>query len=205
MDLQLLFTKLLLEIDFTPTSIPKHWEDLEKAYASKSRYYHKLTHIEGMISSFEQYKNELEFQNEVLYSIFYHDIIYKATRKDNEEKSAAFALQILPNNTTINCELVYDMICATKLHQKSEINDINWLIDFDLKILASDYYSYETYTQKIRKEYKIYPDLLYKPGRKKALLHFLENDFIYQTKTFREKYETQARSNIQKEIKTLLH
>ncbi|CAM3532020.1 hypothetical protein FLGE108171_01800 [Flavobacterium gelidilacus] len=203
MQLYQTYTELLKRTNFTPTSIPKNWEDLEKAYASKSRYYHKLTHIEAMISSFEQYKNELEFPNEVLYSIFYHDIIYKATRKDNEEKSAAFALQILPKKTTLSSALVYKMICATKLHQKSEINDINWLIDFDLKILSSDYSSYENYTQQIRKEYKIYPDLLYKPGRKKALLHFLENDFIYQTKTFREKHETQARTNIQKEIKTL--
>lgn len=203
MDLRQLFNNLLLEVGFTPTSISKHWGDLEKAYTTKSRQYHNLSHLQDMITSFEQYKEELEFPNEVLYSIFYHDIIYKTTRKDNEEKSAEYALKILPKNTTLNTALVYDMICATKLHQKNEINDINWLIDFDLKILASDYSSYEIYTQQIRKEYKIYPDVLYKPGRKKALKHFLENEFIFQTKTFRSKYETKARTNIQKEIKTL--
>ena len=203
MDLPQLFNNLLLEVGFTPTSIYKHWEDLEKAYTTKLRQYHNLTHIEAMISSFEKYKEELEFPNEVLYSIFYHDIIYKTTRKDNEEKSAEYALKILPKNTTLNRDLIYDMISATKLHQKNDINDINWLIDFDLKILASDYSSYEIYTQQIRKEYKIYPDVLYKLGRKKALKHFLENEFIFQTETFRSKYETQARTNIQKEIKTL--
>ena len=203
MDLRQLFNNLLLEVGFTPTSIYKHWEDLEKAYTTKLRQYHNLRHIEAMISSFEKYKEELEFPNEVLYSIFYHDIIYKTTRKDNEEKSAEYALKILPKNTTLNRVLIYDMISATKLHQKNDINDINWLIDFDLKILASDYSSFEIYTQQIRKEYKIYPDILYKPGRKKALKHFLENEFIFQTKTFRSKYETQARTNIQKEIKTL--
>ncbi|MFD2907782.1 hypothetical protein ACFSX9_03445 [Flavobacterium ardleyense] len=164
-----LFTKLLLETGFAPSSIPKQWEELEKAYSSKSRQYHNLSHIEAMVSSFEQYKEELEFPNEVLYSIFYHDIIYKATRNDNEEKSAAFAIKILPETTTLNSSLVSDMICATNLHQKNEVNDINWLIDFDLKILASDWNTYENYCQQIRKEYKIYPDLLYKPGRKKAL------------------------------------
>jgi predicted metal-dependent HD superfamily phosphohydrolase len=95
------------------------------------------------------------------------------------------------------------MICATKLHQKNDVIDTNWLIDFDLKILASDVNKYETYYQQIRKEYKIYPDLLYKPGRKKALQHFLANDFIFQTEVFSDKYETQARLNIQKEINTL--
>lgn len=203
MQLYQIFIELLKRTGFTPTSISKHWEDLEKAYTTKSRHYHNLSHLEAMVSSFEKYKEELDFPNEVLYSIFYHDIIYKTTRKDNEEKSAEYALKILPQNTTLNTALVYDMISATKLHQKNDINDINWLIDFDLKILASDYSSYEIYTQQIRKEYKIYPDILYKPGRKKALKHFLENEFIFQTKTFRSKYETQARTNIQKEIKTL--
>ena len=156
-----------------------------------------------MVCSFEEYKEELKFPNEVLYSIFYHDIVYKATRNDNEEKSADFAIKILPASTTLNSGLVYDMICATKLHQKNDVIDTNWLIDFDLKILASDVNKYETYYQQIRKEYKIYPDLLYKPGRKKALQHFLANDFIFQTEVFSDKYETQARLNIQKEINTL--
>lgn len=203
MELQKIYNNLLLKVDFTPTSISKHWEDLEKAYSSKSRQYHNLKHIEAMVLSFENYKEELEFPNEVLYSIFYHDIVYKATRKDNEEKSAEYAVKILPKNTTLNTTLVYDMICATKLHQKNDINDINWLVDFDLKILASDWITYEIYCQQIRKEYKIYPNLLYKPGRKKALEHFLENDFIFQTKPFRDKYEAKARTNIQKEINTL--
>jgi predicted metal-dependent HD superfamily phosphohydrolase len=203
MDLEQLFNKLLLEIGFPPANISKHWQDLEKAYTSKSRYYHNLSHIEAMVCSFEEYKEELKFPNEVLYSIFYHDIVYKATRNDNEEKSADFAIKILPASTTLNSGLVYDMICATKLHQKNDVIDTNWLIDFDLKILASDVNKYETYYQQIRKEYKIYPDLLYKPGRKKALQHFLANDFIFQTEVFSDKYETQARLNIQKEINTL--
>lgn len=202
MELQNTHNNLLLKTGFTPTSISKHWEDLEKAYSSKSRQYHNLNHIEAMIKSFEEHKEQLKFPNEVLYSIFYHDIVYKTTRKDNEEKSADFAIKILPKNTTLNNVLIYDMICATQLHQKNDINDINWLIDFDLKILASDWNTYEAYCQQIRKEYKIYPDLLYKPGRKKALQHFLENDFIFQTETFRTKYETKARVNIQKEINT---
>ena len=203
MELQKTHNNLLIEAGFTPTSISKHWEDLEKAYSSKSRQYHNLNHIEAMITSFEKNKEELEFPNEVLYSIFYHDIIYKTTRKDNEEKSADFALKILPKNTTLNSDLIYKMICATKLHQKNDINDINWLIDFDLKILASDSSLYKIYCQQIRNEYKIYPDFMYKPGRKKALEHFLENDFIFQTKTFRAKYETKARENILKEIDLL--
>ena len=95
------------------------------------------------------------------------------------------------------------MICATQLHQHNENEDTNWLIDFDLKILSKDWEDYKIYCNQIRKEYKIYPNIVYKPGRKKALLHFLENSSIYQTEEFKTKYEVIARENIQKEISTL--
>ncbi len=203
MDLLQIYSDLLLRIGIPQAEINKLWLTLEKAYTSPSRKYHNLTHIEAMISSFEVYKNQFQFPNEVLYAIFYHDIIYETTQNDNEQKSAEYAISILPENTTLNQQLIYDMICATQLHQQNPIEDINWLIDFDLKILASDWEHYQIYCEQIRKEYKIYPDLLYKPGRKKALEHFLENDFIFQTNEFRTKYEAKARENIRKEIEQL--
>lgn len=203
MDLHQVYSSLLLDIGFASISIDKHWEDLEKAYTSKSRYYHNLTHLENMMASFYESKEQLQFPNEVLYAIFYHDIIYKSTRKDNEQKSAVLAIEIVPENATLDKKLVHDMICATQLHQHNSIQDINWLLDFDLKILASDWEDYQIYCQQIRKEYKIYPDLLYKPGRKKALEHFLENEFIFQTEEFRTKYEDKARVNILKEMEQL--
>jgi predicted metal-dependent HD superfamily phosphohydrolase len=156
-----------------------------------------------MIGLYEMYQSKLQFPNEVLYAIFYHDYVYKVTKKDNERKSAEYALSIVPSNATISKQLVFEMICATQLHQHHETEDINWLIDFDLKILSKDWEAYQVYCDQIRKEYKIYPDFLYKPGRKKALEHFLENDFIYQTREFRTKYEQTAKQNILQEIQTL--
>ncbi len=47
--------------------------------------------------------------------------------------------------------------------------DINYLLDADLSVLGKDRETYLVYTQMIRKEYSIYPDFLYKPGRKKFL------------------------------------
>ena len=197
------FEDLLEKIGFSIETINSLWLDLEKVYSSKSRYYHNLTHLEEMINLYDIHYSNLQFTDEVLFSIFYHDYVYKVTRKDNELKSAEHALSILPSNAKVNKQLVFDMICATKLHQHNKIEDINWLIDFDLKILSKDWEDYEIYTQQIRNEYKIYPNLLYNPGRKKALEHFLENENIYQTATFRSFFEEKARENIQKEIATL--
>lgn len=55
----------------------------------------------------------------------------------------------------------------------------------------------------VRKEYSIYPDLLYKPGRKKVLQHFLQMERIFKTQVFYDKYETQSRRNLEKELNQL--
>lgn len=203
MNLKEKFVNVLLAIGFESSKIEGLWVELEKAYSGKSRHYHNLTHLEEMIAQYEIYRSELTFPVEVLYAIFYHDYIYKPTSKENELKSAEYAISILPSNTKINAALVFDMIVATKLHQHNEVEDVNWLIDFDLKILSKEWNDYEVYFKQIRKEYKIYPNLLYNPGRKKALEHFLENEFIFQTATFRTKFENQARNNILNEISLL--
>ena len=200
MDLEKIYSELLLNIGFSVNDIEKNWKALEKAYSKKSRHYHNLTHIQDMIYSYEKYLNQLQFSNEVLYSIFHHDYIYVSSKKDNELKSAEFAVKILPQNASLDSKMVFDAIVATQLHQHNDNEDINWLIDFDLKILARDWDDYKIYFEQIRKEYRIYPDFLYKHGRAKALKHFLENEFIFQTDEFRNLYEERARENIEKEI-----
>lgn len=203
MNLEKIYSELLSKIGFSANEIQQNWTDLEKAYSKKSRHYHNLTHLKEMIESFEAYSNRLQNPNEILFSIFYHDFLYSASKKDNELKSAEYALAILPENVNLNKQLVFDAIYATQQHQHNKIEDINWLIDFDLKILAKDWYNYKIYFEQIRKEYRIYPDFLYKPGRAKALKHFLENEFIFQTEEFRSLYEEKARINIEKEVSIL--
>jgi len=139
------------------------------------------------------------------FRFFYHDVVYDATSKLNEEKSADIAkerLEILDLNNE-DLQQVYEQILATKSHQKSENEDTNFLLDADLSVLGKSSKVYSEYTKQIRKEYSIYPDFLYKPGRKKVLQHFLELESIFKTEFFRNKYETQARENIEFELKGL--
>lgn len=203
MSLQKIYIELLERTGFSTETIDKHWQNLEKAYSSKSRHYHNLTHLSEMFDCFKAYKKYLQFSDEVLYALFYHDYVYSSTQKDNELKSAEFAVQLLPENTKLDKQIIFDMILATKEHISSGMEDEKWLIDFDLKVLAKTPEDYKIYAKQIRKEFSIYPDLLYNSGRKKALEHFLEKEFIYQTENFRKDFELKARTNIQQEIDRL--
>ncbi len=183
----------------------KLWQQIEKNYTGKKRHYHTLNHLENLIAELSDLQNNIANWNAVLFAVFYHDIIYKAHRKDNEEESARLAQKHL---SLLNCreeliDQVNKLILTTKSHQLSDDNDVNLFTDADLSILGKDWETYSTYFHHVRKEYSIYPDLLYKPGRRKALQHFLSMDRLFKTDTFFNKYETAARANLKNEIALL--
>lgn len=184
--------------------LENYWTEIENKYNSKTRCYHNLTHLENMITELYEVKNNIKDFDTILFSVFYHDIIYKSTAKDNEEKSAKIAQERLCKIELSENQLshVFNQIIATKNHRSTDL-DTNYLLDADLCILGKSWKLYEEYTQQIRKEYAIYPDFLYKSGRKKVLIHFLKFEKIYKTCHFNNKYEDQARLNIQKEIDLL--
>lgn len=183
------------------------WSELHKKYTHKNRHYHNLSHIESMLLQAENIKSHIEDFPTLLYAIWYHDIIYKSTKKDNEEKSALFAKKSLIklNFTENKIKNVENLIISTKKHQVilDKNSDNAYLLDFDLSILGKDWETYKNYTQQIRQEYKIYPDFLYNPGRKKVLLHFLERETLYFTESYKTQFENKARENIKRELETL--
>ena len=129
----------------------------------------------------------------------YHDVIYNVLKQDNEKRSADFAAEELSRmgwdeSTREACRT---LILATHKHESGD-EDTNLFIDADLSILGSDSTRYQKYVEQIRKEYAIFPDLIYKPGRKKVLTHFLNMSHIYKTSFFADKYEKTARINIEK-------
>jgi len=185
-------------------TIEKLWFEIEKRYTEKSRHYHNFAHLESMFAELDSVTARVENMNNLSFSVFYHDVIYDASSKNNEEKSAAFAVSQLAkiNISSGAADKITRQIMATKSHQQSDDPDTNYLLDADLSILGKDPETYFEYTRKIRKEYSLYPDLLYKPGRKKVLKHFLDLEYIFKTEYFREKYELQARENIEQELKS---
>lgn len=181
------------------------WYEIELKYSSKNRFYHTLNHLENLLNQLKDVKSEIEDWKGILFTLYYHDIIYKASKFNNEEKSAEFAVQrmeqLLVSKLIIgNCK---NQILATKNHSINENSDTNYFIDADLSILGHDWNSYSNYYQNVRKEYSIYPDLIYNNGRKKFLKHFLSMQKIFKTEFFYQKFESNSRLNLQKEFDLL--
>jgi len=184
-----------------------YWEEIEHQYDSKSRHYHKLTHISKMLEQAEIHKENIQHSDIVLFAIWYHDIIYKSTKSNNEEKSSELALKRLSLFSLDEEDLksIETLILSTKKHQPllTENTDNRFLLDFDLSILGTDWETYNDYISNIRKEYAIYPDFVYNNGRKKVLKHFLDRQTLYFTDYYQKRYESQARENLKREIELL--
>jgi predicted metal-dependent HD superfamily phosphohydrolase len=181
------------------------WIEIETNYSSKKRHYHSLQHLENLFEQLTEIKSEVQNWETILFTLYYHDIIYNSMKSDNEEKSAELAekrmKQISISNETI--KLCKEQILATKSHIKLANYDTNCFIDADLSIFGQTWETYSHYYKNIRKEYAIYPDLIYNSGRKKVLNHFLAMDRIFKTDFFYNKFEIQAKLNLQKEIELL--
>jgi predicted metal-dependent HD superfamily phosphohydrolase len=186
-----------------PDDAARLWQEIEKCYNRSDRHYHTLAHLENLLNELHPYRNSVNWHT-IVFAIAYHDAVYNTLKSDNEEKSAGLAVKRLastafPESGRIQCQ---KLILATKKHEFAD-DETNLFTDADLAILGADPDVYKAYTEQIRREYKIYPDVVYKPGRKKVLQHFLEMSAIYKTEGFRGRYEERARGNLYREMRSL--
>ena len=196
-----IFQKYLIE----ESEINNLFEKIIKEYQSDDRFYHNSDHIYNFLNYLQQHKENIINWKVLNLAVWFHDVIYDPKEKDNEEKSAQYARIKLkelgiPEDVIIQVE---KFIKATKTHEATDNNDLEFFLDGDLAILGSDEAQYKTYAQKIRREYLWVPDEQYKLGRKKVLEKFLQRKNIFFTQNACDQFEEKARQNLNREIEQL--
>ena len=181
------------------------YEKLIEAYAEKHRHYHSLKHLEHVLLSFGEAKQLAENPNEAELALWFHDAIYKIFAKDNELQSAVWASDFLKEQNAGESFInnVHQHIMATLHDAACENNDSALVVDIDLAILGVPSDVYVRFEQNVRKEYRLIPSFIYKKKRKEILQSFLDRESIYHHEYFRDKYESQARENLQRAITNL--
>lgn len=179
------------------------WHEVADHYSEAHRHYHSLEHLRHLFSELEHYDGPIAEPDALALSIFYHDIVYRAGRRDNEIRSAALLKERLLQTSFPHIPRCEEMILATRDHRAREEADTNVLLDLDLSILGASEAEYVRYTRNIREEYLPYPDFIYYRGRKKVVQGFLDWPRIYKTAFFHDKYEERARANLSAELSSL--
>lgn len=180
------------------------WNEVERNYARPDRHYHNLNHLNSMLNELTVHKGKFANWDAIIFAITYHDLVYNTFKSNNEQRSAEIMVKRLTNiqfpvEAITFCKA---LILATKKHEPGD-PEINLFTDADLSILGADAHAYKEYAVQIRHEYSFYPDVLYNAGRKKVLMHFLKMPTIYKTKEFSDRYEVNAKRNVEAELNFL--
>lgn len=185
-------------------------------HTSHTRHYHTAVHLLEMcelldiVASTEQIESSLDTTS-MLLAIFFHDAVYDAKSKTNEEDSAelfsSFAKTV--NLDPLVASKVSNWILATKTHQPqhSAVSDdalsLQLFLDLDMAVLGKTAQAYAEYARLIRCEYSFVPLDTYCTTRAKVLELFLQQPTIYGNDHMRNALEVRARDNLASEIQML--
>jgi predicted metal-dependent HD superfamily phosphohydrolase len=177
-------------------------DDLIAAYAAPNRHYHNLAHIEDCLDKLARVNGLSAAEREILTeAIWWHDVVYDATRSDNEELSAQLAEQHVAADIR---QEVGRLVRLTKTHQVEPSDKLGAiLISIDLSILAADPSRYDAYAAAIRKEFVHVPDDAYRAGRADVLRRFAARPVIFPDAAFAVTCEAKARENLARELARL--
>ena len=195
--LQHVFIDLVQRYDTDAPLTAELWKELETRHSETTRHYHTLDHLQHLLSQLEMHKKHIEDWDALLFTLFYHDSIYDVLRSDNEEQSAELAVLRMESLGVPAARIARtkEQILATQRHI-SDDPDTLFFLDADLSVLGADRKTYARYAANVRKEYDVFPDETYNPGRRNVLEHFLFMDRIYKTDAFYDELEAAARENL---------
>jgi predicted metal-dependent HD superfamily phosphohydrolase len=196
------WSSLMRACHVAPVAAAPHLEALVAAYGEPHRAYHDLEHVAHLLA--ELYGVPL-LDPAVEWATWYHDAIYRPGRRDNETRSAALARDALDALGLQGLEQrVVQLIEATRLH-RANADDATALLflDADMAILGAAPRTYLRYAQGVREEHRAIPGFLFARGRRAFLREMLGRPSIFTTPHFRNRYDRQARENLQTELARL--
>ena len=182
-------------------------EDLIARYGEPHRRYHTMVHIEDCLAQVAASTDFTDEQRSLMdAAIWFHDVIYDATRNDNEAESAKLAAGRLSGEgaSPAFVDEVSRLILLTAGHSVDADDAIGArLVSIDLSILGATPERYDAYAAAIRHEYGHVPEPLYRAGRAAILGRFLESGRLFADPVWAERLEMSARANLTREIAAL--
>ena len=179
---------------------------LQKLYSEPQRHYHTFHHIADCLTEFDCACHLAAAPCPLELAIWFHDAIYDPRAADNEQRSADLATAFLEQAGDTGKALTQDvatLILATRHDGAPTGVDSGLMIDVDLSILGRAPSTFVQYEAEIRAEYAWVPASIFAAKRAEILERFLMRPRIYSTDLFLQKYEKQARENLQNSVRAL--
>ena len=186
-------------------ALSRLYHDVLGRYAEPHRHYHTHQHLAECFEKVQDIISLAEHPAEVHIGLWFHDAIYDTQRHDNEQRSADWArtaARELGANAA-SAQRIHDLIMSTRHAAEPVGIDAQVLVDADLSILGARPGRFEEYEAQVRLEYAWVPDAAFHSGRAKILKTLLDRPHLFSTAGFRQRYEAQARRNLQCSLASL--
>ena len=97
----------------------KVFADLTRAYSNPMRHYHNLDHLQYLLNSLAEVKDQIHSFPALQLCTWFHDYIYEPQALDNEVQSAVYAERVLSKLGVEfdTVRLVQQIIMSTRKHE----------------------------------------------------------------------------------------
>lgn len=190
---------------------------IEAAYAVPPRAYHDFGHVREVLRHYDAVAAGPGWvqPDEVRLAVLYHDAIYEPGRKDNEARSAVFAVEDIARwlpDAGVDAGRVAALIELTARHgsfspadfgKTAVADDTCHFLDCDMAILGAEPAVFDAYDRAIAAEYRGHvPDWLFRINRRRFLKALLARPRIFLSGFFHERLDAQARANLRRAVTT---
>ena len=196
-------TRNVFDINIDPMFADSIYERYIVSSYTENRYYHTLRHIRATLNALKDFHLDPEERVKVELGLWFHDVVYDASKEDNEKQSAEHFARFAKyaNIPFADSFDIMGMIMATR-HVHLPVTLLQEIIcDCDLAELASPYHSLNS--KNVRKEYGFLSDDEWILGRSQFINSMLSKEHIYNTVEYRGALEDTARHNLKEELDTI--
>ena len=199
------WTRLLRRAGADADPVP-YGENLLARWAEPHRRYHSTDHLAAMLAHVDTLAGYAADPDAVRLAAWFHDVVHRPDRSENEERSAALAERALteaglPDALTRE---VARLVRLTVGHDPAQ-DDRNGavLCDADLAILAGTPDAYARYAAAVREEYAFVPDAAFRAGRADVLRQLLALPALFRTPHAAAEWTRAAHRNVRGELAEL--
>ena len=180
------------------------FDEVQSYYRGSGRFYHTPSHIDHCLKMFDEARGEMDDPDAVEMAIWFHDLVYDSSAKDNELKSAKRFLELAGQSMDEEFKSrVYDLIMVTVHPGSPRDGDQKFMIDIDLSSFGLPWKEFTRDSIAVREEFRHMSDEEFFPRQRDFLETLLKRDYFYHTDFFRARRERAARANIERYLKGL--
>lgn len=170
--------------------------------AEPQRHYHTLAHVRHCLAVYDRGP---VVDDAVELALWLHDAIYDPQGRDNEERSAAWCVE-LARDAGVGGEVIDRAgrcILATRHRHEPEDAAERLTVAVDLTILGETTACFAAYDRRIRQEYAWVPGDIYRRERARVLADFLVRPVIFPHPWWERRFGHRARINLRSAIRRL--